>query len=85
MKDTDPPNAEIKPVPFKVPLTLEDVPPGSVIRPAGQKEWNLINRADEDGVDCHHWCNFLYKDMMRMEIKRPGEDWVPAFKWDEAV
>jgi hypothetical protein len=82
----DPPNANIDPKPFKVPLTLEDVPPGSALRQIGSNDWNLINRADEDGVECRGWSNFLYDQLMeKYEIKVPGEDWKPAHKIDYAV
>lgn len=70
----------IKPEPVMVPLELEDVPPGSVIRHVGSEYWSLVIYANREIVKLHdrglkygHLCPTY-------EIKRPGEDWKPCHK-----
>jgi len=77
---TDPPPADVFPKPFRVPLTLKDVPPGSALRRKGGDYWALITYASEDRVV---WDSSTgtYQFLMELEfqILRPGYDWEPAY------
>lgn len=79
------------PEPQWLPLTCDDVPPGSVIR------WNETDAVEEsldgwclivavgDGGVTHIQCGNTFSDtsweeLMPHDIKRPGEDWTPCKK-----
>lgn len=79
------------PEPQWLPLTCDDVPPGSVIRwnetdavEESLDGWCLIVAVGDDGVT-HIQCGNTFSDtsweaLMPHDIKRPGEDWQPCKK-----
>ena len=76
------------PEPRWLPLTCDDVPPGSVIRGAGEvgeSGWCLITSCSLTGIRLWHHCDTnqherTWASIMDSEIKRPGEDWQPCKK-----
>jgi len=78
---TDPHDISIEPKPYKVPLELSDVPPGSAIRKTGGNYWSMIAIATGTDVRCLGGPIIPYEGLMeRYEIRRPGGDWEPAYK-----
>ena len=70
--------------PAKIPLTLNDVPPGSAIHVIGIERWAIITSADVKGIEVLGWSHFGWRDLMEgYEIKVPGGDWEPAYKLDQ--
>jgi hypothetical protein len=65
-----------------VPLTAEDVPPGSALRFAGHTlTWEAIIGTDEDGVwDSSNELVTWEQLFEEREILRPGQDWKPCKK-----
>ena len=81
----------IKPEPVMIPLGPEDVPPGSVVRGAGETQdegWCLITSCSLTGIRIWRHCDPDYQDEIRWDdlydngsqIKRLGEDWKPCYK-----
>lgn len=81
----------IKPTPKRVPLSAEDVPPGSVIHGSGEVGWPgwcLITSCSNTGIRL--WRHGLpnEQDEIRWdklmaggyEIKLPGGEWQPCWK-----
>lgn len=78
------------PEPEYAPLGPEDVPPGSVLRGAGEvgyEGWCLITSCSLTGIRLWHHCDTnqtetKWETLMESdsEIKRPGEDWQPCKK-----
>jgi hypothetical protein len=85
MDTPDPPPVSIDPKPFKIPLTLKDVPPGSALRRKGGDNWGLITYASEDHVVWDNSTGTYEMLMEDYEIKVPGGFWTHAHKWDFAV
>lgn len=80
----------IKPEPKRVPLTAEDVPPGSVFRSSKPREsedaavWFVPLGIVARGICLLGNKVLLWHELeTRYEIRRPGEDWKPCHK--EAV
>lgn len=75
----------IKPREEWVPLTVDDVPPGSVIRNLKvwtTLVWATIRNVQKDGVQIHE-THFYFQGLMEdgYEILRPGStEWVPCKK-----
>lgn len=83
----------IKPKPQKVPLTPDDVPPGSVIRGAGEAKgnsscWCMIVSSSETGIRIWRHCEgsaveIKWESLMQAEsqIWRPTDtSWMPCYK-----
>lgn len=71
----------VKPESKMVPLEPEDVPPGSAIRQSGGDGWAIITIVGTDGVSWPTVPECPYDRLAAtMEIKRPGEDWMPCHK-----
>lgn len=78
------------PEPQWIPLGPDDVPPGSVIRGAGEKGdsgWCSITSCSLTGIRLWHHCDTNQTETKwatlmesESEIKRPGEDWQPCKK-----
>jgi len=71
------------PEPQWLPLTCDDVPPGSYLRPkADYMGWIVISEIDAAGVHLHGGRTLTYPELLerKWEILRPGEDWQPCKK-----
>jgi len=71
------------PEPQWLPLTCDDVPPGSYLRPkTDYVGWIVISEIDAAGVHLHGGRSLTYADLLerKWEILRPGEDWQPCRK-----
>ena len=68
--------------PRLVPLGPEDIPPGSVVLAPGEVSfgWRYIRPAHNGTHVFVGDVSYTFEDLMRWQIKRPGEDWQPCSK-----
>lgn len=73
------------PVPRKVPLGPEDVPPWSVVKPNGSSWWQQVLSVNQNDIHTFH-NSISYDHLMNHNwvIQRPGQDWQRCEK-DEVV
>ena len=72
--------------PVMIPLSYQDVPPGSVLRKPNYKPgiFHAVLFTTNDGITigAHGTIKFVDYESLKLwyEIKRPGEDWQPCHK-----